>query len=214
MSPEVVPFERSAEGGPDDNNRLDKAGQTILQLLSKAADVAEQNSRHATRRNSLRTKSAQPKIGFPSLRPKSLHTGSKQSALRSGSIASTPKLRIDFCDRVAINAAGHNGRREQNGANCRPPRQCPNFFRGSYSTLMLAFTRQRGGLQSFDIVFVDDANLGPIVLVPLPELLPHLGNGAAIESDGLDHGHVVPQALPVPACRSTCQRGAAFQTGS
>ena len=27
--------------------RLDKAGQTILQLLNKAADVAEQNSRHA-----------------------------------------------------------------------------------------------------------------------------------------------------------------------
>ena len=27
--------------------QLDKAGQTILQLLSKAADVAEQNSRHA-----------------------------------------------------------------------------------------------------------------------------------------------------------------------
>jgi hypothetical protein len=26
---------------------IDKAGQTILQLLSKAADVAEQNSRHA-----------------------------------------------------------------------------------------------------------------------------------------------------------------------
>ena len=31
----------------DDNSQLDKAGQTILQLLSKAADVAEQNSRHA-----------------------------------------------------------------------------------------------------------------------------------------------------------------------
>jgi hypothetical protein len=47
MSPEVVPFARSAQGERDDNTRLDKAGQTILQLLSKAADVAEQNSRHA-----------------------------------------------------------------------------------------------------------------------------------------------------------------------
>ena len=47
MSPEVVPFARSAQGGPDDNSQLDKAGQTILQLLHKAADVAEQNSRHA-----------------------------------------------------------------------------------------------------------------------------------------------------------------------
>ena len=48
MSPEVIQFARSAQGGRDDNNtQLDKAGQTILQLLNKAADVAEQNSRHA-----------------------------------------------------------------------------------------------------------------------------------------------------------------------
>jgi hypothetical protein len=48
MSPEVVPFARSAQGARDENNaQLDKAGQTILQLLNKAADVAEQNSRHA-----------------------------------------------------------------------------------------------------------------------------------------------------------------------
>jgi hypothetical protein len=47
MSPEVIPFAQSAQGAGDDNSQLDKAGQTILQLLSKAADVAEQNSRHA-----------------------------------------------------------------------------------------------------------------------------------------------------------------------
>jgi hypothetical protein len=47
MSPEVIPFERSAQGGRDDNSQLDKAGQTILQLLNKAANVAEQNSKHA-----------------------------------------------------------------------------------------------------------------------------------------------------------------------
>jgi hypothetical protein len=47
MSPEVIPFARSAQGGRDDNTQLDRAGQTILQLLNKAADVAEQNSRHA-----------------------------------------------------------------------------------------------------------------------------------------------------------------------
>jgi outer membrane PBP1 activator LpoA protein len=46
MSPEVIPFERSAQSGRDDN-QLDKAGQTILQLLNKAANVAEQNSKHA-----------------------------------------------------------------------------------------------------------------------------------------------------------------------
>jgi molecular chaperone GrpE (heat shock protein) len=47
MSPEVVPFARSSQGARIDNDQLDKAGQTILQLLGKAADVAEQNSRHA-----------------------------------------------------------------------------------------------------------------------------------------------------------------------
>ncbi len=48
MSPDVVPFARSAKGERDDNStQLDKAGQTILHLLNKAADVAEQNSRHA-----------------------------------------------------------------------------------------------------------------------------------------------------------------------
>src|ERR1700756_788200 len=48
MNPEVIPFAPSPQSGrDDDNSQLDKAGQTILQLLSKAADVAEQNSRHA-----------------------------------------------------------------------------------------------------------------------------------------------------------------------
>jgi TfoX/Sxy family transcriptional regulator of competence genes len=47
MSPEVIPFARSAQGARGDDTQLDRAGQTILDLLSKAADVAEQNSRHA-----------------------------------------------------------------------------------------------------------------------------------------------------------------------
>jgi hypothetical protein len=47
MSPEVVQFARLAQGERDDNNQLDKAGQTILELLSKAADAADENSRHA-----------------------------------------------------------------------------------------------------------------------------------------------------------------------
>jgi hypothetical protein len=43
----VVPFapgNNSHSGNPD---QLDHAGQTILQLLNKAAGVAEENSRHA-----------------------------------------------------------------------------------------------------------------------------------------------------------------------
>ena len=43
----AVPFapgKNSHSGNPD---QLDRAGQTILQLLNKAAGVAEENSRHA-----------------------------------------------------------------------------------------------------------------------------------------------------------------------
>ena len=47
MTPEVIPAAQSTQGARDDGSQLDKAGQTILQLLHKAADVAEQNSRHA-----------------------------------------------------------------------------------------------------------------------------------------------------------------------
>ena len=45
--------------------------------------------------------------------------------------------------------------------------------------------------QPFDLVFVDNADLSPIVLVPLSVLFPHLGYGPAVESDGLNLGHVI-----------------------
>ena len=41
----VIPFAPNTKIVPA--NDLDKAGQTILQLLNKAADVAEDNGRHA-----------------------------------------------------------------------------------------------------------------------------------------------------------------------
>jgi hypothetical protein len=51
--------------------------------------------------------------------------------------------------------------------------------------------------QPFDLMFVDNADLSPIVIVPLSVLFPHLGYGPAVESDGLNLGHVVvPGALP------------------
>jgi N-methylhydantoinase B/oxoprolinase/acetone carboxylase alpha subunit len=44
----AMPFVRAAKGtAPSDVDQLDKAGQTILQLLHRAAGVAEENSRHA-----------------------------------------------------------------------------------------------------------------------------------------------------------------------
>src|ERR1700749_675161 len=45
---DVVPFTRARNGaaaGTDD--QLDKAGQTILQLVAQAAGIADENSRHA-----------------------------------------------------------------------------------------------------------------------------------------------------------------------
>jgi len=46
--PDVIPFARTAIGSaPNAADQLDKAGQTVLQLLHRAAGVAEENSRHA-----------------------------------------------------------------------------------------------------------------------------------------------------------------------
>jgi molecular chaperone GrpE (heat shock protein) len=44
----VVPFAPAQKGTtPNGGDQLDKAGQSILRLLHKAAGVAEENSRHA-----------------------------------------------------------------------------------------------------------------------------------------------------------------------
>ena len=42
---EVIPFARAERS--DGADQLDKAGQTVLQMLHRAAGVAEENSRHA-----------------------------------------------------------------------------------------------------------------------------------------------------------------------
>ena len=45
---EVIPFARAERTSTSDGaDQLDKAGQTILQMLHRAAGVAEENSRHA-----------------------------------------------------------------------------------------------------------------------------------------------------------------------
>jgi hypothetical protein len=46
--PDVVPFARARNGAaPGKDDQLDKAGQTILQLVAQAAGVADENSRQA-----------------------------------------------------------------------------------------------------------------------------------------------------------------------
>ena len=45
---DVIPFERPAKTSTSgDVDQLDKAGQTIVQLVQRAASLAEENSRHA-----------------------------------------------------------------------------------------------------------------------------------------------------------------------
>jgi chromosome segregation ATPase len=45
---EVIPFSRAESTSTSDSpDQLDEAGQTILQMLHRAAGVAEENSRHA-----------------------------------------------------------------------------------------------------------------------------------------------------------------------
>ena len=45
---EVIPFVRAERTSPSDGaDQLDKAGQTVLQMLHRAAGVAEENSRYA-----------------------------------------------------------------------------------------------------------------------------------------------------------------------
>jgi hypothetical protein len=46
--PGVIPFaQRAKSSSADDTDQLDKAGQTLLQLVQNAASVAEENSRFA-----------------------------------------------------------------------------------------------------------------------------------------------------------------------
>ena len=48
QEPEVIPFEPAAkESDHSDVDQLDKAGQTILRMLGRAAVVVEENSRQA-----------------------------------------------------------------------------------------------------------------------------------------------------------------------
>jgi hypothetical protein len=44
---DVIPFARDRNSAAPGDDQLDKAGQTILQLVAQAAGVADENSRHA-----------------------------------------------------------------------------------------------------------------------------------------------------------------------
>jgi hypothetical protein len=97
---EVIPFARAERTSTSDGvDQLDKAGQTILQMLHRAAGVAEESSTQSSRINS-----ARPKIGLRSWKRRSLLIRKELSGLSGGFIASTRRLKIDFFSR-AIAAA-------------------------------------------------------------------------------------------------------------
>src|SRR5215472_1744400 len=92
---DVIQFARAAKGSaPGDADQLDKAGQTILQLLHKAAGVAEENSRHAleaAQRLSHQLRAAEDRVA--ELEARSLLIRKGLTGPSSGSIASTPRLK-------------------------------------------------------------------------------------------------------------------------
>ena len=73
-SESVIPFTPAARSAaPDGIDQVDKAGQTILGLLHKAAGVAEANSQHALdmAQKISPISFEQPKIGSPNSRLRS-----------------------------------------------------------------------------------------------------------------------------------------------
>jgi hypothetical protein len=94
----VVSFPAKNATKPSD--QLDKAGQTILQLVQKAAGVADQNSRHALgMAQSFPTSCVPRRIALRSWRRKLLLVRAGPSAPSNGSIASIRRLKTDFFSR-------------------------------------------------------------------------------------------------------------------
>ena len=107
-SPEVVRFARAAQSAQGDNDQLDKAGQTILQLLNRAAVVAEENSRHAVEMAQKllhQLRAAEDRVA--ELEATSPCNKSEPIARSSCSTKSIPRSRIAFWDRQSTPAAVH-----------------------------------------------------------------------------------------------------------
>ena len=97
-SSEVVPFARAERTSTSEGtDQLDKAGQTILQMLHRAAGVAEENSRHAlqtAQKLSDQLRSAEDRV--EELEAQVAAYQEEQSGPSSGSIASILRLKTDF----------------------------------------------------------------------------------------------------------------------
>ena len=105
---DVIQFARGAPKPSDD--QLDTAGQTILQLIHRAAGFAEENSRHAlemAQKLSDQLRGAEDRIA--ELEADLDRYREKPIARSNGCIASTRRLRTDFFGRATASGACRSG---------------------------------------------------------------------------------------------------------
>ena len=100
---EVVSFSRTAKSSTADNaDQLDKAGLTILQLVQRAAGVADENSRHAlgtAQKLSDQLRAAKDRVAALEAEV-AAYQERAGAGLSNGSIASTRRLKTAFFRRV------------------------------------------------------------------------------------------------------------------
>jgi hypothetical protein len=101
-SESVIPFTPAARStAPDGADELDKAGQTILGLLHKAAGVPKQIvSMLSIWLRSFLTSFERPRIGSPSSRLRLACIRTRPTTRSSGYTECTPRLRTDFYART------------------------------------------------------------------------------------------------------------------
>ena len=98
---DVIPFARVEKNTTDGGDQLDTAGRTILQLVQRAAGVADETAdTRSVWRRSFRISCARLKIEMRSWKQRSPLISKERTGPSNGSIASTPKLKIDFFRRA------------------------------------------------------------------------------------------------------------------
>ena len=146
--PHVIPFAKGSKSSPVDvADQLDKAGQTILQLLHRAAGVAEENSRSALETaQKLSHSCAQPKIGSPSWKHTSPLIRREPTERSNGFIASTLKLKSEFIrnrdDRYGTTRRTQSSANEDVPTKANSECQCEKSSRGHQRSL--GSTSERG----------------------------------------------------------------------
>ena len=102
---DVIPFARVEKSTTDGGDQLDIAGRTILQLVQRApAPPTKTADTRLVWRRSFRISCARLKIGLRSWKRRSPLISKERPGPSSGSIASTPKLKIDFFRRAIVPA--------------------------------------------------------------------------------------------------------------